>query len=172
MLLFSLFATSATIYAALVWRELPGTSATGLITALLGFAGITASAWIYLVPALLLGALSQTGRTWETVAMWTAAIQATNFLIKMLRLRAAAEFELHASAVLLQRELSTLVYLRLALLMAGGIVLPALHHGWLGLATAFTGEIVSRYLFFVSVVPRNIASVFLGGGSSQAGHSR
>ena len=70
------------------------------------------------------------------------------------------EFELRASARLLAHDLRTAFIARLALLMAGGMVLPLTGHGGIGFGFALAGELLSRYLFFVSVVPRNMAASF------------
>jgi hypothetical protein len=52
-----------------------------------------------------------------------------------------------------------------ALLLLGGIVLPLLIPTALGafasLVLALGGEILGRYLFFVSVVPKNMAASYL-----------
>ena len=51
--------------------------------------------------------------------------------------------------------------------MTGGIVIPLLSDKPLFLAIAFVlalgGEILGRYLFFVSVVPKNMAASYLAG---------
>jgi hypothetical protein len=65
-----------------------------------------------------------------------------------------------------------LLIVRSALLILGGIVLPLQSHGIstlvAALATAFAGEILSRYLFFVSVVPKNMAASYLGSQKAAA----
>jgi len=38
----------------------------------------------------------------------------------------------------------------------------------IALATAFCGEILGRYLFFVSVVPKNMAASYLSGQKAAA----
>jgi len=50
---------------------------------------------------------------------------------------------------------------RIVCLIAGGMVLPLVHLPAIALLLATCGELVGRYLFFVSVVPRNIAAPFL-----------
>jgi formate dehydrogenase iron-sulfur subunit len=176
VLFFSCFAVSATIYAA------TGNSIAGFATSLFGCAGVVATAWIYLVPArpawgmvhtpisflltaVLLGTLAQSEPVWLQVSIVAAALQAANFGVKLLRLYTSEAFEKNASAALLLNELKPLVILRVTLLFAGGIVLPAFHLHWIALALAFLGEVTGRYLFFVSVVPLNIASMFTKGGA-------
>ena len=61
---------------------------------------------------------------------------------------------------MLAHDLRGLLFARMALLIAGGIVLPLLRYPVAGFTLALAGELVSRYLFFVSVVPKNIASGF------------
>src|SRR5207245_6479707 len=51
VLLFGCFSGVAFVYAGLLWFKLPGSRAIGALTSLLGAAGVTASACIYLVPA-------------------------------------------------------------------------------------------------------------------------
>ena len=86
--------------------------------------------------------------------------QLLNQLVKLLTLAASDEFELRASARLLTQDLRRALVARLALLIGGGIALPLA--GWPvgAFALALVGELLSRYLFFVSVVPKNIAATF------------
>src|SRR5256884_5503916 len=51
VLMFSCFSGIAGLYAALLWLRLPGSMVPGVLTSLLGLAGVTASACIYLVRA-------------------------------------------------------------------------------------------------------------------------
>jgi hypothetical protein len=90
------------------------------------------------------------------------AAQLLNQLLKLLALAGSDEFELRASARLLTGELRNLLLGRIGLLLAGGIVLPLLHAPAAAFILALAGETVSRYLFFVSVVPKNVASTFTG----------
>jgi DMSO reductase iron-sulfur subunit len=163
VLLFTLFAGAATI---------PGLAP---LAATLGFAGVTASAWIYLVPArpawntkftvadfyltaLLLGPLflAAIGIPVPRAAVIAAAAgQLLVQVVRLLVLSASEEFELRASARLLSIDLRRPLVARFALLI-GGALAPAPY----GLLLALAGELVSRYLFFVSVVPKNIASTF------------
>jgi hypothetical protein len=81
--------------------------------------------------------------------------------LKLFRLSRSDAFELRASARLLVKDLSSLFLLRLGLLVIGGIVLPLAGFEKFALLPALAGELTSRYLFFVSVVPRNIAASFI-----------
>lgn len=172
VLLFSLFAGAAAGSVAIPALIPPA--------ALLGFAGITASAYIYLVPArpawnskstvadfyltaLLLGPLflATLGVTVPPLAVCiTAAAQLLNHLLKFLVMAASDEFELRASSRLLAHDLRGAFLARLALLIAGGIVLPLTGHAAFGFALSLGAELLSRYLFVVSVVPKNMAASF------------
>jgi DMSO reductase anchor subunit len=174
VLLFSLFAAAAVASAA--------APALSPAAALLGFAGVTASAFIYLVPArpawnrketlvdfyltgMLLGPLflGLIGIATPAAAVAAAgAAQLLNQLVKLLALAGSDEFELRASARLLTGELRNLLLARVGLLLAGGIVLPLLHAPAPAFVLALAGETLSRYVFFVSMVPKSVASTFTG----------
>ncbi|HXF25892.1 MAG TPA: DmsC/YnfH family molybdoenzyme membrane anchor subunit, partial [Bryobacteraceae bacterium] len=180
VLLFSIFAGAAQTYALTQLRLLPAVPGLGIATAALGFAGITASAYIYLVPArpawnsahtlvdfyltalllgsLFVGALGADVRAWWVCA--AAGAQLLNQAAKFARLCWSAEFEKRASARLLGSDLQKLVTCRIVLLIAGGILIPLRGYWIAALLAAFAGEIVSRYLFFVSVVPKNMPAAF------------
>ena len=61
---------------------------------------------------------------------------------------------------------------RLAILIAAGIVIPMTATSpWVmsgAFAAALAGELLGRYLFFVSVVPKNIAAAFASGSRRAA----
>jgi len=131
VLLFSLFAGAAAGSA-----MAPRLS---ILAAVLGFGGVTASAWIYLVPArpawnskhtlidfyltaLLLGPqfLSVLGiRTPVTPVVLAGGTQLLNQVIKLLTLAASDEFELRASARLLTQNLPSALLTRFGPLIAG-----------------------------------------------------
>src|SRR5271165_5889626 len=142
---FSLFAGAAQTCAAPQLLAFPTLlRAVSVPTVLFGLAGVTASAYIYLVPArpawdspltvadfqltgLLLGPLfvSALGLHVAPALIAVAAgAQLRNQLLKLLRLMRSDVFEMRASARLLVNDFSTLFLMRLALLLAGGIVLP------------------------------------------------
>jgi ABC-type proline/glycine betaine transport system permease subunit len=87
------------------------------------------------------------------------AAQLTLQILKYLWLRRSLEFELKQSARLLKAEFCPLFMARLALLVAGA-ALALVGAVPLGLLCCVAGEIAGRYLFFVSVVPRNMAASF------------
>src|SRR5690349_210621 len=175
VLAFSLFAGAATACAGLTFLGWPARLAEAA-TALLGFAGITASAFIYLVPArpawnsrhtlidfhltawllgpLFLAALGAPVPPLLTLA--AASAQLLNLVTRFVELTGADEFELRASARLLGNDFKHRLMLRIALLIAGGVALPLVHQPLAALLVATAGELLGRYLFFVSVVPRNM----------------
>jgi formate dehydrogenase iron-sulfur subunit len=190
VLMFSCFAGTASLYAGSLWLNLPVSRVLGGLTAVLGSAGITASACIYLVKArpawnsnhtvaefFLTGALLgplfaasigvAAGRWLVVAAVAGASLQMLNQAVKFLRLTASDSFELQSSARLLSTVLKMRFLLRGALLVGGGIALPLFAAGRIGmlvaLLVALCGEILGRYLFFVSVVPKNIAAPYLAG---------
>ncbi|HWB83907.1 MAG TPA: DmsC/YnfH family molybdoenzyme membrane anchor subunit [Bryobacteraceae bacterium] len=174
VLLFSLFANLAMVSAATGLRSL------AIATVLAGAAGITASAFIYMVPArpawnskltladfygtaLLLGPLFLSALGVPVKPVLVAAAAAFQILVqtaKFLHLACSEEFELRTSSRLLAYDLRLLVIARMALLILGGIVLPFTGHSAIGFAIALAGEWLSRYLFFVSVVPKSMAASF------------
>lgn len=183
VLLFGLFAGAASAYSAALWLQLPLQGLLGAFTALFGLAGIAASACIYLVPARpawnrsytvldfyltgavlgpLFASIPENG-AYVHAAMAAAVTQLLVQGARFLWLSRSEEFELKASARLLANDLSRFLLLRFALLVLGGLLLPALGYFAAGFALALAGEFLGRYLFFVSVVPKNIASSFFAG---------
>jgi formate dehydrogenase iron-sulfur subunit len=84
-----------------------------------------------------------------------------NLLTRFIELTCSDEFELRATARLLGNELKGPLLARIFCLIAGGMVLPLAHLPLASLLVTAGGELLGRYLFFVSVVPRNIAAPFL-----------
>lgn len=188
VLMFGLFSTVALPYAATFWLRVPGSVALGALTSLFGVAGIFSSARIYVVrarpawnsmrtvvefflTAALLGSLLAfavgIGERWILAfAVVTAAVARLAALAsRFIWLRTSSVFERQASANLLTTVLSARFKGRVALLLIGGIALPFAAPGYTGavlaLLLSFGGEIVGRYLFFVSVVPKNMAASYL-----------
>jgi formate dehydrogenase iron-sulfur subunit len=187
VLTLSLFAGAAAIFAGILFFALPGRFVAGLATALAGIAGITCSARIYMVrarpawyssytiaeffsTALLLGPSFIHALDLRVPALVVNAsvlggiaqlvIQSARFLW----LACSDVFELRSSSLLLAGRLRGLLATRLALLIAAGIVVPLTAASPLAIRSAFAGalagELLGRYLFFVSVVPKNIAATF------------
>ncbi len=108
----------------------------------------------------------------ETWLSWAAAAGATVQLLaqslKFFWLTRSEIFELRASALLLSGRLRRHFLARLGILIGAGIVLPLATTSFtaaaIALALALAGEILGRWLFFVSVVPKNTAAAFTATG--------
>jgi formate dehydrogenase iron-sulfur subunit len=103
--------------------------------------------------------------------------QFTLLALRFLRCIASDSLELRGTARLLSTVLRNTLLLRGALLAAGAVVLPLLVSGAgigpgvvmaIALVLALAGEILGRYLFFVSVVPKHMAAPYLAAGSEAA----
>ena len=87
-----------------------------------------------------------------------------NQIIRVARLRASSIFEAHTSvSLLLSRKLKPYLLAALGLLFACALSVVAGHAGF-GLAFGFGALVLARYLFFVSVVPLNMALTFVRPG--------
>lgn len=186
----SLFAGAAAAFAAILLLNLRGGAVAGLLTVLCACGGITCSARIYMVPArpawntrytiadffataLLLGpmfvwAASSRGGDAAWLTRWAIAGATAQLLttgLRFLWLARSERFELRASALLLSGRLKNLFLLRMALLIGAGVVLPLAARSAGGavaaVALAVIGELIGRWLFFVSVVPKSVAAAFL-----------
>jgi formate dehydrogenase iron-sulfur subunit len=159
----------------------------GVIATLLGIGGTIASAFIYLVPArpawnmlhtpidfLLSAALL--GTTLPSIfhsantpyaswpALLTATIWLTNQVVRLIRLNRSSLFERRASAALLNTtDLRAALILTIGLVFASA-VLELIGSPMLSFTAAIAGVLLARYLFFVSVVPLNMALTFTRGG--------
>ena len=197
--LFGAFSAVAAVYAAALFtleQAEAGTGATlGGLCALLGIAGVTASACIYRVPSrpawntrftllqfnltaaalgplLVLAVGASDARVLVLAAVGMSAAQLLLVALRFVRLVATDSIELKGTARLLSTTFKPHLMARALLLGAGGIVLPLVATGrvmpWAGFALALAGEIVGRYLFFVSVVPKHMATPYLELGSEAA----
>jgi formate dehydrogenase iron-sulfur subunit len=187
VLTLSMFAGAAGAFATILFFGLRGRDLAGLATALAGLAGITCSARIYIVrarpawfstytvaeffsTALVLGPafvhLLDPGA--PAALLFASAAGAGAQLLtqsgKFLWLSRSEIFELRSSSLLLAGRLQRLFVVRLLILIAAGIVIPlAASSPWVlgaGFLFALAGEFLGRYLFFVSVVAKNIAAAF------------
>lgn len=161
--------------------------AAGLITLLCGLTGVGCSARLYAVKArpawnspatpteflctgLLLGSLfvratGFSGAEWlASTAFVAAGLQLGTQVVKFLWLTRSEEFELRASAILISSRLDRLLLMRFAALVVSGMFLPLQFDStWASVATlliAIGTELLGRWIFFVSVVPKSIASSF------------
>ncbi|MBI4888661.1 MAG: dimethyl sulfoxide reductase anchor subunit, partial [Acidobacteria bacterium] len=199
VLLFAAFSAVAAIYAALLWLRLPGGAVVGTLTALLGIAGVTASACIYRVPSRpawdtpytvlqfhltagvlgpLFAAAAAVGdpRWLALAAAGMAGAQVVLLALCVFRCIASDSLELRGTARLLSTVLAGRLLARGILLGLGAVVLPlaassagpaegpakAGHYVLVvALVLATAAEILGRYLFFVSVVPKHMAAPYL-----------
>ncbi|HZL56580.1 MAG TPA: DmsC/YnfH family molybdoenzyme membrane anchor subunit [Bryobacteraceae bacterium] len=192
VLTLSLFANAAGAFAGMLFFGLPGRDASGLATALFGIAGVTCSARIYIVrarpawftgytvaeffsTALLLGPAfvhlldpnAPAAVLYASVA--GGAAQLITQAGKFLWLSQSETFELRSSSLMLAGRLRALFGTRLAILFIAGILIPMTGHlSAFAFAAALAGEMLGRYLFFVSVVPKNIAAGFTSGARRAA----
>jgi DMSO reductase anchor subunit len=187
--LFAGFSAVACVYAASLWMQWSAGPVLGGVTFLLGFGGVTASACIYRVPsrpawntsltlvqfnltALTLGPLfaAATGAgTSRWLAVTCAAMAGAQFVVlalKLFRLSGADTVELQASSRLLATTLRRPFIARGVLLALGAIALPLFTSNamilWAACGLALAGEVVGRYLFFVSAVPKHPAAPYFG----------
>jgi DMSO reductase iron-sulfur subunit len=183
VLTLSMFAGAAGAFAGMLFFGLPGRGLAGLATALAGLAGVTCSARIYIVRARPAWFSGYTVAEFFSTALFlgpafvrvlipgapsgvmyaSIAGAATQLLVqfgKFLWLSQSEVFELRSSSVLLAGRLRSLFVLRLLLLIVAGILVPFTANT--AFAAALAGEFLGRYLFFVSVVPKNVAAAFAG----------
>jgi formate dehydrogenase iron-sulfur subunit len=192
VLLFTAFAGVASAYAALLWFDRPGATIVGGVTAALGIAAITASGCIYRVPSrpswnttltpmqfgltaaalgpLLAAALGASPSWWlSAAAALLSGAQLVVMAFAFVRLIASSSLELQGTARLLSTTLRHQFIARGVLLAIGGIVLPLVVTGaagwWSALAITLAAEMLGRYLFFASAVPRNLTAPYLQVGS-------
>jgi formate dehydrogenase iron-sulfur subunit len=187
VLTLSLFAGAASAYAGMLFLDLPSRDPIGLATVIFGLAGVTSSARIYVVKArpawysmytvaeffataLLLGPLF--GRAMGHGAAWTGwvavaggLLQLGTQVLKFLWLSQSEIFELRASSLLLSGRLRPMFLTRLTLLILVCVATPLFTTQAASIAIlvlALGGEWLGRWLFFVSVVPKNTGAAFTG----------
>jgi DMSO reductase anchor subunit len=138
-------------------------------------------------PLLAAGVGAGESRWLATCAATVAVAQFTLLALRFLRCIAADSLELRGTARLLSTVLARYLMARGVLLALGAIVLPLLAAGaWAptapavgpvpvtqllmvaALAMAVGAEILGRYLFFVSVVPKHMAAPYVAAASEAA----
>jgi DMSO reductase anchor subunit len=183
----------------MLWFGLPGSTAVGALTVVLGIAGVTSSACIYRVPSrpawntpytllqfnltaavlgpLFAAAIAGGNLRWLAIGATTmASAQFVLLALRFFRCISSDSLELRGTARLLSTVLKGRLILRGALLAIGAIAIPLLvagsgpaeagHSSLLAaLLLATIGEIVGRYLFFVSVVPKHLAASYIASAS-------
>lgn len=188
----SVFAGVAGLYAGMLLLDLPARGSIGLLTGLCGLAGVYCSARIYIVPArpawnsrytiaeffstiVLLGplfvrAMDSMDAVWlGRAAAAGGAAQLLTQVLKFLWLTRSEQFELRGSALLLSGRLQRQFLVRLFLLVAAIMLslMPGIPSA-IVLLLALAGELLGRWLFFVGVVPKNIAAAFTAPGKAAA----
>lgn len=128
---------------------------------------------LFLGPLFVLTLLAHTlpgpAPSWiRWAAMTGASAQMIVQALKFLWLSRSETFELRASSLLLSGRLRNLFLIRLGVLVVVAAILSraGATDTWLitaALAASLAGEFLGRYLFFVSVVPKNIAAAFTSG---------
>jgi len=96
--------------------------------------------------------------------LWGFALALMTAGLKLVRLARSRVHELHSSWQLLMMVFSNHLLLRFLLPVVGLVLLPLGDLAWIRIAVALfmiAGEFVGRYLFFVTVVPTNMASGYL-----------
>jgi formate dehydrogenase iron-sulfur subunit len=186
VLLFTLFALAAAAYSAALWLGVGGSGWLGGITASLGICAVGASARLYLVPGrpawntpltiaeffsttALLGAcgadiLTHTDTRAQFVILFVFGLALIIAVLKLARLARSQVHELRGSWQLLTTEFSNHLLIRFTLPVVGLALLPLSVAAGLQIAIALlmmAGEFTGRYLFFVSVVPTNMASEYV-----------
>ncbi len=188
VLFFSLFAGAASGYAGLLWLGSTWSAASGLIAAFTGAVAVYASARLYKVAARpawnnahtffeFFGSAAFTGTLLAAcfmggtrMALLLAACGAGVLLLaqqagKVAWLLRSPVFELRAAGELLFYPLFPLLAMRLGCVLAVVLALVfARDAAWtpaVCLVVAAGAEILGRYLFFVSVVPKNMAAPYL-----------
>ncbi|HEY1808463.1 MAG TPA: DmsC/YnfH family molybdoenzyme membrane anchor subunit [Acidobacteriaceae bacterium] len=187
-LAFSLFSVAAGVYAGLLWAGSAAAAPVGIAAAALGLAGVYASARLYMVAArpawnsrhtILEFGLSGAFTGALTVALFLPAARpalmlaaassamalAIQQLAKAASMRMSGDFERRAAGELLLRRFRTVFLLRHLGLWGVAMAMPAMGDSigflTLCLAAAIGLELTGRWLFFVSVVPRNMAAPYL-----------
>src|SRR5262249_47447473 len=128
----------------------------------------------FFVTALLLGPLfvATTSGSHARWLLWAAvaggAAQLLTQTLKFLWLSHSEIFELRASSLLLSGRFRAAFLARLGILMVAGILAPIAFASstaatGAAFALALAGEWIGRWLFFVSVVPKNMAATFSAG---------
>ena len=179
----SAFGATASAYAVMLLLRTPGVELMGSAASAVGAVSMYATSRIYMVPGrpawnspltiadffltgvtlgpLLLAALgAQHGRSLLVAAAGAAVAHLLVETWRFLSLVRSEESERQATARLLSGPLARLFLLRLGLLAVGAVVLPALGFAAVGFGLAVAGALLGRYLFFVSVVPKNMAMPF------------
>jgi DMSO reductase anchor subunit/ferredoxin len=186
VLLFSIFAVVASLCSGAMFYEPRAVPLLAALTVVAGVAGVGSSARVYMVPgrpswnsgytaaefaltSIVMGILflplfpnSSGGLRYAGLAAGLAIMLTT--AAKFFRLHRSRRHELRATARLLSTVLATHLFWRIALMAAALAVAYSAGGRWSAIAAlllAAGSELLGRYLFFVSVVPTNIAAGYL-----------
>jgi formate dehydrogenase iron-sulfur subunit len=114
-----------------------------------------------------LGTFISTAGT-ASFAAWPVAAAATlwlaNQIVRRLRLNFSSNFERRATASLLETGSLHPLWIASLATVAASALFAGFDHNLLACLSASAGILLSRYLFFVSVVPLNMALTFVRGG--------
>jgi len=195
VVLFGAFSHVAGGYVAATWFGLPGAAIAGGLTTVLGLAGVFASGRIYLVPsrpawntwrtvaqfmltAAVLGPLVTTAAGaatsgWLRGASIVGAVALIALVVSsFVEQRSSSSIELRGTARLLSTRFAKLFGVRLALLALCGLLLPLVSNSQAALGMAavgvLTAELVGRYLFFVTAVPKHMTAPYLAAAPEAA----
>jgi formate dehydrogenase iron-sulfur subunit len=180
VLALSSFAVTSAAYAGAVLFRSPLASTAGAVALICGLVGVTCSARIYMVPArpawnlpftladflltcavlgprLVLAAGLSRGGWLIAFAIAASLAQGTTGIIRLVTLSRSPIQELRATAGLIRRQLRRALVARF-LCTALALVLVSPIAAFL---FALAGEVIGRYLFFTSVVPKSMASTYL-----------
>jgi Fe-S-cluster-containing dehydrogenase component/DMSO reductase anchor subunit len=129
-------------------------------------------------PLFAAAAVAGASRWLAIAAASMAGAQATVFALRFFRSVASDSLELKGTARLLSTVLASRLVLRGLLLAIGAIALPLLATGLsdgqgralmlVALLIALAAELLERYLFFVSVVPKHLAAPYIASASEAA----
>ena len=129
-------------------------------------------------PMFAAAAVAGSNRWLAIGAASMAGAQATVFALRFFRAVASDSLELKGTARLLSTVLAGRLVLRGILLAIGAIALPMLATGLadgpgrllmlVALVVALAAELIERYLFFVSVVPKHLAAPYIASASEAA----
>jgi len=188
VLFFSLFSIAAIAYAVLLWIGSAQCIAAGIAATIFGCTAVYSSARLYMVAArpawnsahtliefylsaLLTGTLAASlfipspRHALVYAATAAALLSSTQQLIKLFSLLHSSLFELRASGELLRYRFPMPVTVRVSITFLIAWALTSLNSSlWLHadcLAAAIVAELLGRYLFFVSVVPKSMAAPYL-----------
>jgi DMSO reductase iron-sulfur subunit len=189
VLTLGLFANFAALFSAALSLHLSFAAISGALACICGLVGVYCSARVYMVPArpawnsrytpfeffataLTLGPLLVRAagiHHYYAFVLAAAAGASTQSVIQIAKLfwleQDTEGSENRLSANLLVNRLRKPFLLRFGLLLVGGVVLPLMSDSTgilpLALLLALAGELIGRWLFFITVTPKNIASSFI-----------